>query len=227
MFVLKQFNFLSCSSSGVVLCNQVSDARRQSAQLYIFRALHQIDLLDAIADTEISTSLVQVTVTRSSVPSSLTSLSHSITFNKRSMISSSSRGAVRASARQGSALAARSSSRRVGVLPSAVGARLAAAAPRSGLLRTAHYSTERVLALKSGKNKKDQPKVLYDATRETENCGVGLVASLKSVPSRRVVNDADEMLVRMSHRGGCGCDPASGDGAGTYCLRIVCFRAVH
>lgn len=28
------------------------------------------------------------------------------------------------------------------------------------------------------------------------------------------MEDADEMLVRMSHRGGCGCDPASGDGAG-------------
>jgi len=28
------------------------------------------------------------------------------------------------------------------------------------------------------------------------------------------VEQADEMLVRMSHRGGCGCDPNSGDGAG-------------
>jgi len=61
---------------------------------------------------------------------------------------------------------------------------------------------------------KDIPKTMYSADRETENCGVGLVASLKSVPSRRVVEQADEMLVRMSHRGGCGCDPASGDGAG-------------
>ena len=67
-----------------------------------------------------------------------------------------------------------------------------------------------------GKQKDEQPKTIYDASRETENCGVGLVASLKSVPSRRVVEDANEMLVRMSHRGGCGCDPASGDGAGTF-----------
>ena len=49
---------------------------------------------------------------------------------------------------------------------------------------------------------------------EKENCGVGLVASLKSIASRKVVEDADEMLVRMSHRGGVGCCPASGDGAG-------------
>ena len=57
-------------------------------------------------------------------------------------------------------------------------------------------------------------KSLYDPASETENCGVGMVASLYKTPSRRVVADADEMLVRMSHRGGCGCDPNSGDGAG-------------
>lgn len=34
------------------------------------------------------------------------------------------------------------------------------------------------------------------------------------VRSRQIVLDCNEMLVRMSHRGGCGCDPASGDGAG-------------
>jgi len=74
------------------------------------------------------------------------------------------------------------------------------------------YTTERVVQLRSGS---DKPlPTLYDATQETENCGVGLVASLRSVASRRVVEDADEMLVRMSHRGGVGCDPCSGDGAG-------------
>ena len=58
------------------------------------------------------------------------------------------------------------------------------------------------------------PVTLYDPSTERENCGVGLVASLKSIASRKVVEDADEMLVRMSHRGGVGCCPASGDGAG-------------
>jgi hypothetical protein len=76
------------------------------------------------------------------------------------------------------------------------------------------YTTERILELRTGKKKKDQPKVLYDPSRETENCGVGMIASLKSVPSRDIVVKADEMLVRMAHRGGCGCDPASGDGSG-------------
>ena len=88
----------------------------------------------------------------------------------------------------------------------------------SYLLQSMNYSTERIIDYKSGTTSNDQyrPKTLYRAENETENCGVGLVASLKSVPSRRVVEQADEMLVRMSHRGGCGCDPASGDGAGEF-----------
>jgi hypothetical protein len=67
-------------------------------------------------------------------------------------------------------------------------------------------------------------KTLYDPSRETENCGVGLIASLKSIPSRDIVLRADEMLVRMAHRGGCGCDPASGDGSGEFvcvCMSVL------
>mmetsp|Transcript_14199 Transcript_14199/g.20992 ORF Transcript_14199/g.20992 Transcript_14199/m.20992 type:complete len:1591 (-) Transcript_14199:142-4914(-) len=77
------------------------------------------------------------------------------------------------------------------------------------------YTTERIIASRSKKEVGPLlPKSLYKADHEKENCGVGLVASLQSTPSRRVIEDADEMLIRMSHRGGCGCDPASGDGAG-------------
>ncbi|EQC29281.1 NADH-dependent glutamate synthase 1 [Saprolegnia diclina VS20] len=55
---------------------------------------------------------------------------------------------------------------------------------------------------------------LYAKHLEKDSCGVGLLAHLKKQPSRKVVVEANDMLVRMSHRGGCGCDPASGDGAG-------------
>ncbi|DAZ98159.1 TPA: hypothetical protein N0F65_005625 [Lagenidium giganteum] len=55
---------------------------------------------------------------------------------------------------------------------------------------------------------------LYRQITERDSCGVGMIAHLKKQPSRRIVVQANEMLVRMSHRGGCGCDPASGDGAG-------------
>ena len=55
---------------------------------------------------------------------------------------------------------------------------------------------------------------LYDPAREVDSCGVGMVAHLKGKASHSIVSDANVMLVRMAHRGGCGCDPASGDGAG-------------
>lgn len=55
---------------------------------------------------------------------------------------------------------------------------------------------------------------LYDNKLEKDSCGVGLVAQLKKHASRQIVLDANEMLVRMSHRGGCGCEENSGDGAG-------------
>ena len=55
---------------------------------------------------------------------------------------------------------------------------------------------------------------LYDAALEKDSCGVGMVASLKAEPSHKIVADANTMLVRMSHRGGCGAEAASGDGAG-------------
>jgi glutamate synthase domain-containing protein 1 len=55
---------------------------------------------------------------------------------------------------------------------------------------------------------------LYDPKNEKDSCGVGLVCNLKSKPSSVVVQDSLLMLARMSHRGGCGCDANSGDGAG-------------
>ena len=55
---------------------------------------------------------------------------------------------------------------------------------------------------------------LYDKKNEKDSCGVGLVANLHKIPSRKIVLDANQMLVRMSHRGGCGCEPNTGDGAG-------------
>ena len=83
------------------------------------------------------------------------------------------------------------------------------------------YTTEKIIQHRlkntiNGGAASRLPSTLYDASLERENCGVGMVASLKSVASRKVVMDANEMLVRMSHRGGVGCCPASGDGAGEW-----------
>jgi len=93
--------------------------------------------------------------------------------------------------------------------------RTVAPAMRQGNWRVpvVEYSTEQILKLRGSKVNSDS-KLLYDPTQEKDNCGVGMIANLKSIPSRRVVDVADEMLVRMAHRGGVGCDPCSGDGAG-------------
>ena len=55
---------------------------------------------------------------------------------------------------------------------------------------------------------------LYDPAFEKDSCGVGFVAHIKGRPSHQIVLDAEIMLQRMEHRGGCGCEPTTGDGAG-------------
>jgi len=55
---------------------------------------------------------------------------------------------------------------------------------------------------------------LYRSDFEHDACGVGFVAHLKGVKSHQQVQDALTMLENMEHRGACGCDEESGDGAG-------------
>jgi len=55
---------------------------------------------------------------------------------------------------------------------------------------------------------------LYDPIHEKENCGVGFVADIKGRASHQIVLDADHILRRMVHRGACGCEKNTGDGAG-------------
>ncbi len=55
---------------------------------------------------------------------------------------------------------------------------------------------------------------LYDPELEKDSCGVGFVANVKGVPSHQIVVDADTILRNMDHRGACGCEQNTGDGAG-------------
>ena len=55
---------------------------------------------------------------------------------------------------------------------------------------------------------------LYVPEMEHDACGIGFVAHLKNRKSHQIVTQALDMLERMEHRGGQGCDPSSGDGAG-------------
>ncbi|PWA86403.1 glutamate synthase [Artemisia annua] len=60
----------------------------------------------------------------------------------------------------------------------------------------------------------EKPLGLYDPKFDKDACGVGFVAELSGNGNRKTVTDAIEMLVRMSHRGACGCETNTGDGAG-------------
>ncbi|HZZ72962.1 MAG TPA: glutamate synthase large subunit [Pirellulales bacterium] len=55
---------------------------------------------------------------------------------------------------------------------------------------------------------------LYDPAHEHDACGVGFVVQMKGVKSHKIVRSGLEILVNLTHRGACGCDPLTGDGAG-------------
>lgn len=55
---------------------------------------------------------------------------------------------------------------------------------------------------------------LYDPSLEKDSCGVGFVAHIKGQASHQIVEDAATILKNMYHRGACGCEKNTGDGAG-------------
>lgn len=59
-----------------------------------------------------------------------------------------------------------------------------------------------------------QGKGLYVPSLEKDSCGTGLIANLNGVKSHKLIDDALTMLHNMEHRGACGCEPNTGDGAG-------------
>lgn len=65
--------------------------------------------------------------------------------------------------------------------------------------------------------KNNQPPAkqgLYDPQFEHDACGVGFVVNMKGKKSHEIVSQALEILVNLDHRGACGCEPNTGDGAG-------------
>ena len=69
---------------------------------------------------------------------------------------------------------------------------------------------------------------LYDPQFEHDACGVGFVVNIKGLRSHEIVRQALTVLVNLDHRGACGCEPNTGDGAGILLqipdgfLRKVC-----
>ncbi len=55
---------------------------------------------------------------------------------------------------------------------------------------------------------------LYDPQNERDACGIGFVVNVKGMKSHKIVCHALTILKNLSHRGGCGAEPNTGDGAG-------------
>ncbi|MCE2758877.1 MAG: glutamate synthase subunit alpha, partial [Chitinophagaceae bacterium] len=55
---------------------------------------------------------------------------------------------------------------------------------------------------------------LYRSAFERDACGIGFVANIKGNKNHQVVSDALTILENMEHRGACGCESNTGDGAG-------------
>ncbi|MGL5806745.1 MAG: glutamate synthase central domain-containing protein, partial [Xenococcaceae cyanobacterium] len=55
---------------------------------------------------------------------------------------------------------------------------------------------------------------LYDPQFEHDACGVGFIAHMKGKQSHAIVEQALTILLNLDHRGACGCEKNTGDGAG-------------
>jgi glutamate synthase (ferredoxin) len=55
---------------------------------------------------------------------------------------------------------------------------------------------------------------LYDPRHEHDACGVGFVVDIKGRKSHNIVKHALQLLINLLHRGACGCEANTGDGAG-------------
>ena len=55
---------------------------------------------------------------------------------------------------------------------------------------------------------------LYNPAHEHDACGIGFVASINGEKSHDIIAKGTQVLLNLAHRGACGCDPETGDGAG-------------
>src|SRR5260370_22165697 len=55
---------------------------------------------------------------------------------------------------------------------------------------------------------------LYEPAHEHDACGVGFVVDIKGRKSHAIVSQALQVLKNLLHRGACGCEVNTGDGAG-------------
>ncbi len=64
------------------------------------------------------------------------------------------------------------------------------------------------------RNQAPQKQGLYDPQFEHDACGVGFIVHMKGQKSHSIVEQALTILVNLNHRGACGAEANTGDGAG-------------
>ena len=72
----------------------------------------------------------------------------------------------------------------------------------------------RIEARKTKVGKLPHKQGLYDPQFEHDACGVGFIAHMKGKKSHQIVRDALQILLNLDHRGACGAEVNTGDGAG-------------
>ncbi|MCY2967580.1 MAG: glutamate synthase large subunit, partial [Planctomycetota bacterium] len=75
---------------------------------------------------------------------------------------------------------------------------------------------------------------LYDPANEHDACGVGFIVNIEGKKTHRLVEDALQILVNLQHRGACGCEDNTGDGAGIltqiphkFLLKVCAAANIH
>jgi glutamate synthase (ferredoxin) len=70
------------------------------------------------------------------------------------------------------------------------------------------------MGIKMNINQLPAPQGLYHPQFEHDACGVGFIVHMKGRQSHDIVEQALTILVNLDHRGACGCETNTGDGAG-------------
>jgi glutamate synthase domain-containing protein 2/glutamate synthase domain-containing protein 1/glutamate synthase domain-containing protein 3 len=68
--------------------------------------------------------------------------------------------------------------------------------------------------MKKDKSGRPLKQGLYDPAHEKDSCGVGFVVDIKGRKSHQILRQGITVLQNLDHRGACGCEVNTGDGAG-------------
>jgi glutamate synthase (NADPH) large chain len=75
-------------------------------------------------------------------------------------------------------------------------------------------SKSRMMSRLNPRNGLPSAQGLYNPAYEHDACGIGFVASIPGHKSHDIIRKGIQVLLNLTHRGACGCDPETGDGAG-------------